>query len=191
MRDSSARLFHVYNEKSRFWARTDGGHRHRNWRCGTVNVMATADHVVSPVELDDVHERSVSAGNQCDQSDPNDGHVFGHGPTAHALPSARRPATDLTLLRVVRTHVVVRGMEFAVGVQAVFGPRVRVGHFVIVVVVFPECEQMDDRRTHQPEDGEKYSTDERDERCQVRYESGYEHCTTGRKKKTEKNTTRD
>lgn len=138
------------------------------------------------VESHDVYERGVRAGNQCDQSDHDDRQVFGHGPTAHALPPARRSAATSPPLRPVlcagvQIRVFAHGIVVPVKVQIVLGIRVLVV-LVILVTVFPEREQVDDGRAHEAEDGEEHRPDERDERCQVGHERGDEHCGIKNKK---------
>lgn len=174
-------------EERRFRAGAYGG-RGGRVDAGTAAVSTSGFTAAGTVESHNVHERGVRAGNQRDQSDHDDGHVFGHGPTAHALPAARRPAAAPPPLRpVLHAAVQIRVVAHRVVVpvkivQIVLGVRVAVVFLAVPVAVLPEREQVDDGRAHETQDGEEHGTDERDERRQVGHERGDEHCARDRKK---------
>jgi len=154
LRIRSAALFRYHvrrHQERRFRARADGGGAGSD---GGAVAFGRVVAALAAVERHDVHERRVRAGHQGDERDQHDGHVLGHGPTAHAPAAApRRPAAappPLWLpLHRLQVRVVVHRVIVAVKVQVVL----RVGRVVrvlaVLVAVVPESGQMDDGRTHQ------------------------------------------
>lgn len=170
------------HQERRLGARADGGGGGRD---GGVRggVRSGVRGPFAPVERHDVHQRGVRAGHQRDQRYEHDRRVLGHGPAGHPLApaTAAPPPPPLLPLRaaVSQVGVVVHRVVVArVKVALVLGVGVAAGFAAVLVAVFPERGQVDDRGTHEPEDGEEHGSDQRDERRQVGHESGYEHCET-------------
>lgn len=129
--------------------------------------------VMITVSSYNIRHRDICSGNKSDQSNQNDGYVYGDGPPAHTFTLARRldTAAWTMLLYVLRARfiaiIVILVIEFPIGLW------IRTFQiFIVLVVVFPERGQMNDGRTQQTQDGEEHGSKQRDDRRQVGNDGG-------------------